>query len=90
MHTRRPPLLFILSPLAPGGASSCDPSVRAEERQVAQILKRIHLVNLKSVADRFLQIQTAMFARRDLMHGALGNFILFVMSQLLSLKLNLQ
>lgn len=47
-------------------------------------------VVFKPMADRFLQIQTAMFARRDLMHGALGNFILFLMSQLQSLKLNLQ
>jgi DNA-binding transcriptional LysR family regulator len=47
-------------------------------------------VIFKAIADRFLQIDTAMFVRRELMRGPLQDFILFLASRLQSLKLNVQ
>lgn len=45
-------------------------------------------VVFKPVTDRFLLIETAIFARRDLLRGTHQEFILFLSSQLQSLKLN--
>ena len=45
-------------------------------------------VVFKPVTDRFLQIETAIFARRDLLHGGLQEFVLFLSSRLQGLKLN--
>jgi DNA-binding transcriptional LysR family regulator len=42
----------------------------------------------KPVTDRFLQIETAIFARRDLLHGGLQEFVFSLTSRLQSLKLN--
>jgi DNA-binding transcriptional LysR family regulator len=42
----------------------------------------------KPVTDRFLQIETAIFARRDLLHSGLQEFVLSLTSRLQSLKLN--
>ena len=47
-------------------------------------------VVFKTVTDRFLQIETALFARRELMHGALQDFILFLASRLQGVKPNVQ
>lgn len=44
-------------------------------------------VVFKPIADRFLNIETAIFARRDLLRGSLQNFLLFIVSRLESLKL---
>lgn len=44
-------------------------------------------VVFKPIADRFLQIETAIFARRDLLHGGLQDFVLFLASRLERLKL---
>ena len=43
-------------------------------------------VSFKSMSDRFLQIETAMFARRDMLRGPLQDFMLFLVSKLQSLK----
>ena len=42
----------------------------------------------KPVTDRFLEIETAIFARRDLMRGRLEEFVMFLSSRLRGLKLN--
>jgi DNA-binding transcriptional LysR family regulator len=47
-------------------------------------------VVFKPIADRFLQIETAIFARRDLLHGGLQDFVMFLASRLQSLKLILR
>jgi DNA-binding transcriptional LysR family regulator len=45
-------------------------------------------VVFKPVADRFLLIETAIFARRDLLRGTHQEFVLYLSSQFQSLKLN--
>jgi DNA-binding transcriptional LysR family regulator len=45
-------------------------------------------VVFKPVTDRFLQIETAIFARRDLLHGDLQEFVQSLSSRLQSLKLS--
>ncbi len=44
-------------------------------------------VVFKPIMDRFLQIETAIFCRRDLLRGSLQDFVLFLVSRLESLKL---
>ncbi len=44
-------------------------------------------VVFKPIADRYLQIETAIFARRDLLRDDLQKFLLFLVSRLESLKL---
>lgn len=44
-------------------------------------------VVFKPITDRFLQIETAIFARRDLLRGGLQDFVMFLTSRLQSLKL---
>jgi DNA-binding transcriptional LysR family regulator len=45
-------------------------------------------VVFKPVTDRFLQIETAIFARRDLLHGDLQEFVQSLSSRLQGLKLS--
>ena len=45
-------------------------------------------VMFKTVTDRYLQIETALFARRELMHGVLQDFALFLASRLQNVKPN--
>jgi DNA-binding transcriptional LysR family regulator len=47
-------------------------------------------VVFKPVADRYLQIETALFARRDLLHGVLQDFARFLAARLQSVKPNVQ
>lgn len=47
-------------------------------------------VVFKTVTDRFLQIETALFARRELMSGVLQDFTLFLASRLQAVKPNVQ
>jgi LysR family transcriptional regulator, benzoate and cis,cis-muconate-responsive activator of ben and cat genes len=42
----------------------------------------------KPITDRFLEIETAIFARRDLLHSGLQEFVLSLTTRLQSLKLN--
>jgi DNA-binding transcriptional LysR family regulator len=42
----------------------------------------------KPVTDRFLEIETAIFARRDLLHSGLQEFVLSLTTRMQSLKLN--
>jgi DNA-binding transcriptional LysR family regulator len=44
-------------------------------------------VVFKPITDRFLQIETAIFSRRDLLRGNLQDFVLFLAARLQSLRL---
>jgi DNA-binding transcriptional LysR family regulator len=49
-----------------------------------------HGVVFKTVTDQFLQIETALFSRRELMRGVLQDFTLFLASRLQAVKPSVQ